>query len=468
MNFSFTFAKENVMKFEFNVETENDDEKIKKANANAHYVIWTREQYFFKLKISLRIYYTKINAKIKWTNSINSFFENNMHDNWIKDRFNVETFEFQIKNVKTIFEIIDFTKIAITIKTNCHNVSIIRFTLFDFFVENWIVMKIALIDLWKRNSNYELKINVRCENFVDSTLNAIVTTIVTFIVVNVQRFRQIKTIQFETITTIRNEQREKIDDYHAKLIKNYFCINDVCNNINEFCYKKSNDHYRLIFNSLKIWANAILNDRNDVFTNISSFIMFDHMKRYQNLVDTRSRTSFVAINKLDKKRKRQKKKKRRERDYQRRKNVQRRKKKSKIDEWLVKIVFVIKSLQKSSFENSIHLHKFLLNMFRKCIINFFFNMTIIHILCRRFRINFNRILKNFQFSWLIRFFKFLNNWFRKWFNKWFRYCFFKSLLNRLFSENLTQLKSMTKRKKSLKIIDVENFLKKSLQKIAFD
>ena len=39
MNFSFIFAKKNVMKFEFNVETENDDEKIKKTNANAHYVI---------------------------------------------------------------------------------------------------------------------------------------------------------------------------------------------------------------------------------------------------------------------------------------------------------------------------------------------------------------------------------------------------------------------------------------------
>lgn len=39
MNFSSTSADENVMKSEFNVETENDDERIKRANANAHYVI---------------------------------------------------------------------------------------------------------------------------------------------------------------------------------------------------------------------------------------------------------------------------------------------------------------------------------------------------------------------------------------------------------------------------------------------
>ena len=39
MNFSSISADENVMKSEFNAETENDDEKVKRANANAHYVI---------------------------------------------------------------------------------------------------------------------------------------------------------------------------------------------------------------------------------------------------------------------------------------------------------------------------------------------------------------------------------------------------------------------------------------------
>ena len=56
------------------------------------------------------------------------------------------------------------------------------------------------------------------------------------------------------------------------------------------------------------------------------------MKRYQNFVDTKSRISLAAINRLNRKRKRQKEKKRRKRNYQRKKNVQRRKKKSKIDE----------------------------------------------------------------------------------------------------------------------------------------
>ena len=36
-------------------------------------------------------------------------------------------------------------------------------------------------------------------------------------------------------------------------------------------------------------------------------MMFDHMKHYVNFVDTKSKAFIVAINKLDKKRRRQKK-----------------------------------------------------------------------------------------------------------------------------------------------------------------
>ena len=324
MNFSSTSADENVMKSEFNVETENDDERIKRANANAHYVIWTREQYFFRLKVFLRIYYTRINAKIRWTNSINSFSENNMHDNWIKGRFNVETLELQIKNVKTIFEIIDLTEIAITVKTDCHNVSITRFTLSDFLVENWVVVEIALADLWKRNSNYELKINVRCENFVDSTLNAIVT----FTIVDAQRSRQIRTVQLETIIAVRNEQREKTDDYRAKLIDDFLCNNEMCNNEKDYCYRENNNHFKLIFTHLEFWTNAISGDRDDVSVNIFFALMLDHMKRYDDFVDTKFRILLVMINRLNRERKRQEEEKRRERNYQRREKAQRRRKKA--------------------------------------------------------------------------------------------------------------------------------------------
>ena len=309
MNSSFTSAEENVMKFEFNFDDDVDN-----------YVIWTRQQYLFRLKIFLRIDYTRIKSKIRWTNSINSSLEDNMHDNWIKDRFNVEILELQIENVKTVFEVIDLTKIAVSVKTDCQHVAITRLTLSDLLVESWVMMKIALIELWRQKLDYELKINVRCVNSVDSTLNAVVT----FTIVDVSRSRRIRTVQLETITTIRNEQREEIDDYHARLINDYLCINDVCNNQNEFCYRKSNDHYRLIFNHLEIWANAISDDRDDASIDTSSLVMLDHMKRYQDSVDTRSRASVVAVNKLDRERKRQEEKKRREQNYQRRKNVQRR------------------------------------------------------------------------------------------------------------------------------------------------
>ena len=323
MNPPSTPANENAMKSESNAETENDDERVRRANANAHYVTWTREQYPFRLKASLRIYYTKTNAKIRWTNPINSPPENNMHDNWIKDRFNVETLELQIENAKTTFEVTDLTEIAVTIKTNCHNVPITRLTLPDLLIENWIVVKTALTDLWRRNPNYELEINVRCESSVDSTLNAVAT----FTVVDAQRPRQTKTVQLEATIAVRNEQREETDDYRAKLINDFLCNNEMCNNEKDYCYRKDNNHFRLTSTHLESWANAIPNDRNDASIDTSPALMLDHMKRYDDSVDTKFRASLAMTNRLNRERKRQKEKKRRKRNYQRKKKAQRRKKK---------------------------------------------------------------------------------------------------------------------------------------------
>ena len=39
LNSSHTSKEKNAMKFEFNVENENDDEKVRRENANANYAI---------------------------------------------------------------------------------------------------------------------------------------------------------------------------------------------------------------------------------------------------------------------------------------------------------------------------------------------------------------------------------------------------------------------------------------------
>ena len=198
-------------------------ENVKEATKNDNYEIWTREQYSFKLKTSLRVRYSRFNNFIRWFDSINSQSNENMQNNWLKNRFHVETLDLIIDDAKRNFNVSELIDIIVIVKSNCNFVNNVTINLSDFSSINWALVKSQLIEMWRRQSDYELKINVQCVDSMNE--NIIATTIDQNIVqvdqnnVRVQTSRNTRIVQLKKVNTERNNQLEQADDFRAQLVE---------------------------------------------------------------------------------------------------------------------------------------------------------------------------------------------------------------------------------------------------------
>ena len=279
----------------------NNFENVKKTTKNDNYEIWTREQYFFKFKTSLRVRYNRFNNFIKWFDSINNQSNENMQNNWFKNRFHVEIFDLIIDNVKKNLNVFEFIDIIIIVKSNCNVVNNVTINLFDFSSINWIFVKNQLIEMWKRQSNYELKIKVQCVDSINE--NIIATTIDQNIVqidqnnVRIQTFRNTRIVQLKKTNIERNNQFEQTDNFRVQLIEKWKCHNDICFIESNYCYSKNRNHYKLINVHFETWINSIFDDKNEISVEHLFVLMLKYIKIIQNVVDIKFTNFFILINK---------------------------------------------------------------------------------------------------------------------------------------------------------------------------
>ena len=264
-------------------EMKDDDlENVREATKNDNYEIWTREQYSFKFRASLRVRYSRFNNFIKWFDSINNQSNENMQNNWFKNRFHVEILDLIIDDAKKNFNVSELVDITVIVKSNCNFVNNVTISLSDLSSISWIFVESQLIEMWRRQSNYELKINVQC---VDSMNENIIATTIDQNIVQVdqnnaraQAFRNTRIVQLKRINIERNNQLEQADDFRAQLIEKWKCHSDICLNESNYCYSEDRNHYKLTNVHFETWANSIFDDKDEVSVEHSSALMLEHIK----------------------------------------------------------------------------------------------------------------------------------------------------------------------------------------------
>ena len=166
--------------------------------------------------------------------------------------------------------------------------------------------------MWKRQSNYELKINVQCVDSMNE--NIIATTIDQNIVqidqnnVQVQTFRNTRIVQLKKTNIKRNNQLEQTNNFRVQLIEKWKCHNDICFNESNYCYSKNRNHYKLINVHFETWINSIFDDKNEISVEHSFVLMLTHIKVTQNVVDIKFTNFLMLINKHEREQRRIEKK----------------------------------------------------------------------------------------------------------------------------------------------------------------